>query len=373
MSSKFIFTDFNKNILNISATLEEFLNCPNSNGTLTILKEELKKNYKTVVFIIFDGLGINPININLKDDSFIKSNIKDILTSVFPSTTTNATTTMLTNKYPMEHGWFAWSLYFDELKAAVNIFPGVNSHTNEPVDQMYKTKIIPTEPFYKYAHTDYAISKVAPIYWSDGENLNKYVASDIDDYFSLTKEICQKEGKQFIYLYCPEPDHMMHEYGVSSLESKITINYLNLKLKELYESVEDTLFIVTADHGQVDIDGYIELYKDEELLSLLEWPLFLEARAPAFRVKEGCNDEFVRLFNEKYSEDFELFETKDLIDQKVFCLTNNLDKAYLLGDYIALAKTNKIMLLGELANHHKGHHGSLTEEMLVPLILLSKK
>ena len=49
------------------------------------------------------------------------------------------------------------------------------------------------------------------------------------------------------------------------------------------------------------------------------------------------------------------------------------DKGYLLGDFIAIGTdTHKIGWL--TPNQHKflGHHTSLTEEMMVPLILLKK-
>ena len=119
---KFTKPNFNKNIINISASLAKFLGAEITKPTLNILNKELNKNYKNVVFIIFDGLGNNPIKINLPKNSFIRKNIKTTLTSTFPSTTTNATTTLLTNKYPLEHGWLGWDLYFEELNRSVEIY-----------------------------------------------------------------------------------------------------------------------------------------------------------------------------------------------------------------------------------------------------------
>ena len=91
-NKNFIIPNWTNSNLNISATLAEFLGAPNKNATLPILKRELDKQYKNVVFICFDGLGINPININLDKNDFLRKNIKQTLVSTFPSTTTNATT-----------------------------------------------------------------------------------------------------------------------------------------------------------------------------------------------------------------------------------------------------------------------------------------
>ncbi len=71
--------DWTKSNLNISATLAEFLGAPNKNATLPILKNELAKGYKNVVFICFDGLGIYPMEKNLNEDDFLRNNIKQTL------------------------------------------------------------------------------------------------------------------------------------------------------------------------------------------------------------------------------------------------------------------------------------------------------
>ena len=92
---EFIFPNFNKSILNISSTLATYLGCKNDKPILNELMDELKKNYKNIVFMCIDGLGINPININLDDNSILKKNIKMTLTYTFPSTTNNATICIL--------------------------------------------------------------------------------------------------------------------------------------------------------------------------------------------------------------------------------------------------------------------------------------
>lgn len=371
MNEKFIKPNFSNNIINISATLAEFLGCTNDKPTLPTLAKELKKGYKNVVFLILDGLGVNPINKNLTDDSFIQKNIKQILTSVFPSTTTNATTTFLTNKYPIEHGWLGWSLYFEDLKRPVDIFPETDSFTREPIEKGYVKKVLPVEPYYKGA-VDYTTNVVVPKYWNNDYE-NRYEWKNFDELLEHIESICKKEGKQFIYSYCDEPDHTMHEYGVSSFEAKKVINTLNCGIEELCSRLSDTLFIISADHGQTDVDGYIELYKDEELISMLEWPQFLEARATAFKVKQHCHKDFIGFFNKKYGGDFELCKVEDLIADNFFGDSVN-ENVKLLGDYIAIGKANKIMKLTPLSHDFKGHHTSLTkEEMEVPLIIIGNK
>lgn len=367
--ARFIKPDFNNNIINISATIAEFLGCPNDKPTLPALSRELAKGYKNVVFVILDGMGVYPVEKNLAEGAFFKKNTIQVLTSVFPSTTTNATTTYLTDKYPMEHGWFGWSLYLEELGRAVDIYPEVDSETGEHIEQGYMKKRLPVEPYYKNSKL-YATNVVVPEFFDDDYH-NRYVWESVEEIYGYIAQICKKEGRQFVYTYCTEPDSTMHRYGVTSPEARRVINALNDGFEGLCGECADTLFIISADHGQIDIDGCIELYKDGELLSMLEWQPFLEARATAFKVKPQSRGKFIATFNKKYGTDFELFKTEELIKDNYFGGSGG--HAELLGDFIAVGKTNKIFKLHARGHDFKGHHTSLTEEMEVPLILASSR
>ncbi len=371
-SVKFTKPDFNNNIINVSASLATFLNCDNKNKTLKVLDETLKKNYKNVVFIIFDGLGKNPLEINLDKSSILRKSVEAELTSVFPATTTNATT-LLANSFPLEHGMFGWSINFEELGKNVDVYLSKDSETGEPIEDGFMAKRLPIIPFYKDAKTDYKISNVVPAYWHDGIEKNRHICSQIDDYFREIEAICKEEGRQFVYCYCPEPDATMHDNGVSSKEAKNLINHINRQIEKLSKICKETLFIITADHGQVEIDDYIDIYKDEKLYSLLKCPPYLESRATAFKVKEGCEEEFKELFIKNYGEDFQLHKSGELIGKGYFGDPSIEGERELLGDYIAICKSHKHFIKHEDSNRFKGHHGSLTEEMFVPLIIIENK
>ncbi len=362
--SQWIKPDFNNSIVNLSSTLAESLGCPNGKPTLPALSRQLSAGYKNIVLLVLDGLGMYPISRNLEEGSFLRRNLKRELTSVFPSTTTNATTSLETALFPMEHGWFGWSLYFEELQRAVDLFSDVDSATGEPLHLGYARRVLPTTPFYRKIG-QYTANVVVPPFWREEEN--RYPYGDMFEMKTQIERVCKKKGKQFIYAYCPEPDSTMHRHGVSSEEAKKVICALDGLVEELAAALSDTLVIVTADHGQVDIGGQFEVYRDGELCSLLKWRPYLEARAAAFKVKEGEKRAFEELFEEKYGADFALTPVERLIGENYFgCAANQ--NAKLLGDYIAIATTDKIMKLTPRSHDFKGHHASLTEEMLVPLI-----
>lgn len=365
----FIKPNWENSNLNISATLAEFLGAPNKNKTLKVLKDELEKGYKNVVFICLDGFGINPININLDDNSLLKKNIKQVLTSTFPSTTTNATTSLLCNKQPLEHGWFGWSMHFEKIERNLDIYLHSDSQTGEKVDYEYPIDSSVVH-YFDNASSDYEINTVLPPYVKVKNEEKKISIQNEVEMCDAIRQICLKSGKQFVYAYLPEPDSTMHEFGVSSKESKQKISEIHAQIEKLYNDLTDALIVITADHGQIDVEGFIEFYKDKEMIDMLECTPYLDARTPAFIVKNGKESDFEQLFKERYGKDFKLFKTKDLIDDGWF--GERGDFGYLLGDYIAMGVTHKQFISYENMKRFKGHHTSVTEEMEVPLIILRK-
>ena len=95
----------------------------------------------------------------------------------------------------------------------------------------------------------------------------------------------------------------MHQQGVSSPQAREVMGEISRGIQNFLKTVKDTLLIVSADHGQVDVAGYVDLYGDEKLMGMLKTYPFQEARAPAFLVKPQCR------------RDFQLFPSEHLIEQ----------------------------------------------------------
>ena len=73
-----------------------------------------------------------------------------------------------------------------------------------------------------------------------------------------------------------------------------------------------------------------------------------------------------------FGEDFDLHEMSDVIDSKLFGDgIENLIFRDTLGDYLAIAKTDKTILYGGSEFLKSQHAGYTDDEILVPLIVLS--
>lgn len=365
----FIYPDYNgNNVLNVAASLSSFLGNPNGNATVPELDKELKKGYKRMIFLVFDALGTYPLELNTPADGFFRANTIKTLTTVFPSTTACASATMISGLYPSQHGRFGWCMYLPELGGRVDILVGTRSEGDrKKVDVKKLKEMFPLRGFYLDNKTDYRVSSILSSIIDDG-NPDRIVEETVSGVFDRIYEICKREEKQFIYVHCPQPDNIFHHRGVDDEKSRLMVEDIQNRTKKLSEDFKDTLVIVTADHGQVNINGYVPLYKDEKLSDMLFAPPDVEVRAVCLRVKEDKKEDFERYFTEKYGEDFALLKTEDLINRGVF--GPRTEKTDALGNYFAVARTNVLAMLHPCTSTFLGQHTSLTEEMKVPLILL---
>jgi len=353
-----IFPDYENSILNISATLQDYLGTPNDIPKIKTLQDELARDYQTIILLVIDALGQRALEKHLPETSFLRTRHIQTLTSVFPSTTTCATTTLLSALYPAQHGWFAWALNFPELHRTIELFRNTCYYTGGvlSVDDFANTRL-PYQNFFQ------------------GQPLIVRSKETMCNFFTQLNDACKSRPK-FVYAYYSTLDSIMHTHGASSKPARGLIKRLDKRLETFIKKHPNTLVILTADHGQVGVADYIEIYKDPDIMACLAQNMSMDPRAAAFHIKPDMHDAFRAAF-EKYSADFTLFKTADLIADGVFGPFTNDEYKLFLGDYIAIGTdTNKILIFAE--NHkqtaYRGHHtGTTPDEMLVPLILISSK
>ena len=313
-------------------------------------------------------MGMYPLKQNLYKNSFLRKHIIKTITSVFPSTTTNATTTLYAAKYPSQHGLFGWSLYFKEINRCIDIYIGKDSYTQENISSSVVDNYMKFDYFFDNNKSDYIVTTLFPPYIK--RDKNNIVYEKIDDLFENIKNICNNNDKNFIFAYNCEPDSTMHKYGVSSCESKKKILEINDCLEKLASELTDSIIIITPDHGQTDIKEYIKLYEDQELVDSLKTFFYIEPRAVGLQVKDKVK--FLKVIK-KYRKDAKLFTVDKLIKNNYFGPPT--ERLRMLGDYMLVMKNDyKCFLFNENSLLFKGHHAGLSKkEMILPLIVVEKK
>ena len=188
--------------------------------------------------------------------------------------------------------------------------------------------------------------------------------------FQIIEDKCNCDGKKYIYAYDTNPDSTMHRLGTDSEEVKNIIIDLNDRIEKLSKKLDNTIIFVVADHGHKDVIN-IDLNDYPDIVDCLVRNTSLEPRAVNFFVKKDKLKQFESLFNKYFSEDFDLYDMKDVIDSKLFGdgEENEIFRDA-LGDYLAIAKTDKTLLYGGCEILKSQHAGYTDDEIMVPLIII---
>ncbi len=353
--------DYNKCLTNLACSVQNYFGVKPKHKTLKVLDNILEEEKpKKVVVILFDGLGYNILNRTLPEDSFLRKNLKDSIFSVFPATTTAAETTVRTGLNPIEHGWLGWTVYFKPIDKVIIPFRKTEKGKEETCKEFQNV-----EPFLVSRtivdDINEAGKKAAII-----SNFGGVPYENLDD---MLEKIKTSEAN-YIYAYDVEPDNSMHDLGINNDRVKQLILERSEKLEQLCKDLKDTLLIVVADHGHLEVDN-VFLHDYPELLALLERTTSLEQRTVSFKVKPEKYEEFKQLFNNLFGNDFTLYGKNEIIESKLFGdgEPNPLFEDA-LGDFIAIAEnSDKTLVMDDEYTLVSTHGGYSDDEILVPLII----
>lgn len=163
----------------------------------------------------------------------------------------------------------------------------------------------------------------------------------------------------------------MHNLGIDCIEVKEIIRDLNKRIEQLSSKLKDTIIFVIADHGHKNVIN-IHLEDYPEIADCLLRNTSIETRAVNFFIKPEKKTKFINLFNQHFSNDFDLYDKEEIITSKLFGdgEENEIIKDT-LGDYLAIAKTDKCILYNGNEEHKGQHAGYTNEEIFIPLIIIN--
>lgn len=358
--------NYDKSLVSLASSVLEHFSAKRGHPTLEIFDELLaKKRYKNVVVMLFDGMGTEILKKHAVSAPFLLAHLRDTISSVFPPTTTAATTSIQSGLTPLEHGWLGWSVYFKELGRAVNLFPNTDFETNEPIECYNAGKtIIP----YKSVEDKINEAGKYKAYFVSRFASNK--VTTLDELTDKVKELCGSDGEKYIYTYWHEPDHTMHDLGTTNVVISEHIKLINDTVENLCSTLEDTLLVVTADHGLVDIN-WVTLQDYPDILECLEHIPCIESRALTFFVKDGMQDIFAERFNSHFGDKYILLSKEEVVQGGIFGSgTPHAKFDDFVGDYLAIATSDLAIEprpFGEFM-FNAMHAGYSQDELNVPFI-----
>ncbi len=362
--------NYKNNIVNIAQSLLKHYNLATNQATLPLLNKYLAKDYDHIAVILLDGHGSNHFTLHENETAFLKQHLKMELSSVFPATTTAATTAMQTGLTPYESGFLGWFQYFPKEDLHYTIF--MNEDYYEP------KKGIPKDFYDTYFKRETIFEKVnkhklAKTKQFYPKKIDKQGYETLEEGLDRLTTFQKNNSKTLAYLYSIEPDFSSHHHGITSTEVKDALTSINDNLIKLPEKLpKNTLIILTADHGLVDVEA-IDLFDYHDLTSTFEHLPAGEPRATQFFIKEGMHEHFINFFEEHFGQYFNLYTKAELLSKKLLGTgepSELIDTC--LGDFIAIAKDRYMFKLSD-KQAHLAHHGGMSQgELIVPLSIITR-
>lgn len=369
MGKGIFYPNYDESILSLSCSVLKYFGVEPKHKTLPAADKILSKNYKHVVVILLDGLGINILEKHLSKNDFLRKHLILQYSSVFPPTTTASTTTFLSGLSPIEHGWLGWDVYFEQENKTVTCFTNNLQGTTEPAAD-YKI----ANKYFSYKNIAHQISETknadAKIIFPFGKDGFPRLGRWLNE----IKKRSSVDEKNFTYAYWTNPDHHLHLKGTDSSSVHKIVKNLNQKIQELCSDLKDTVVFVTADHGHTDVEKDYLVENHPELANMLIRRTVLEPRAMSFYVKDEFKNNFAEEFKKRFSEDYKIFSREDIFKMQLFGTDLPHKNLTGIGDFIAIAINKKILLWDKSEKDFKSHHAGLTsDEMCIPLICYEAK
>jgi hypothetical protein len=362
--------DYRNSIMNVSRSLLRFYGAYDGDDTVGVLDEALDGSVNHVIYMLLDGLGMNIIKAHLPESSFVRKNLAKTVTSVFPPTTSAATTAVLSAKPPIETGWLGWMQRFESVGRHVILFKNTDYYTEETLDVDIRKDHLPYETItetIRRVRPDVKTTVLFPSFVPNG-------SKTFSDMLFALDVITDTNAKSMTYAYWTEPDLSIHEKGIGADDVGTLVRELDRSLEDFSQKLPgDALLVLIADHGMIDVEAD-PLHDDAELLAMLRTMPSLESRATVFHLKDGMKDAFIRHFKETYKDNYELYDSETLISQGLFGTgrTHPMARDF-LGDMIAIATKDRMLSVTK-GFPFKAHHAGMTkEELEVPLVIFKKR
>ena len=353
---------------------------------LQALPSEEIGDYRKVLLLVVDGLGMAALNA-LSPDGILARSVRTKITSVFPSTTATAITSLMTGLYPVEHGLTGWHMYFRELGTVLAVLPGKPRYGGIPWGSsgVDVKRLLGLSTVFDRVKAPSTL--ITPRSIADSPfNRALRGAGEVEPYAGLHDFFaCLEQGihgataRHYHYAYWSEFDHIAHGFGSSSSEAQRHLHAFEAAFEAFLSKIEgsSTLVVVTADHGFIDCDpdAVTSLWDYPEIESCLSLPLSGEARAAYAYVKFGQEGQFERQVTDLLGDRVDLYRSTDLHAKGYFGQGSEhpqfLDR---IGDYVLIPKGRGIVrdaVFGEQKSAMVGYHGGMhPDEMWVPMIVL---
>ena len=378
----------------------------NNDGALNdpLLNAALPDKVSKVVLLVIDGFGFNQFQHYYKENPFLSNLVSNgevyPKTSVFPSQTTNALTTLNTGLTPQQHGLFEYFVFLKSI-GVVNTLrferlgkrrpSSLLEEGFDPSILLYKSQTIHETlaergvASFTHMHASNALNICSKLIFRASQITPS--PNSFETVSALRKNLEANIDKNaYFFVHLDTLDTISHVYGPGSFEYQAELSRLTYLLnKELIEKIDpktakETLLLVTADHGAVNVNPaettYLN-YLPKTLLNLKRGPdrkPIMPTGSPRevfLHIKENKLQETKEWLIQKISGKAQVLETSEAVESGLFGSGDpSQDVLDRLGNLMILPFGNGTVWFespGGCKLSYLGQHGGLSgQEMLVP-------
>jgi hypothetical protein len=312
-------------------------------------------------------------------------------TTIFPSTTAAAVTTLQTARTPQEHGNIAYFLWLEEFATVAQMLrwgPAAQrrgsffddrsidprSYAKVPSihrairDHGGRSYIVEPEIFRNEAMTRMHGAEATYIGYLLPSTMGVRVGQLLDGR-------AEDDSPLYIYAYWAGVDTVAHWYGPRGPEHAAEAALLDRDLERALgdRAAGDTLVILTADHGHASIDParLIDLEADRELRALLRNPIAGEPRLVFLHTDRAAD---VKAYLEHaYPGTFLLIDRDEAIEAGLFGRGDPALARKRIGEVLAMLSDDRaasvVRVDGQVVLHRGAHGGMTADEMRIPVLL----
>jgi len=324
------------------------------------------------------------------------------LTSQFPSTTAGHITTIHTGMPVGEHGIFEW-YYFDPMLDRVIApllysFAGTTQRDTLKPTGTKPASLYPATNLYRplkqkgvsatiFQHREYTPSTYSNVVFKGAKAIGYRTLPEA--LVNLAGRLSEARPPAYFFFYFDRIDAICHEYGPESAQTTAEIQVFLMAMEQVFlkamaGSRKKILFLLTADHGQVEVDPQTTLYLNRDpAFSGLEKFLKVnrngELIVPAgsardffLYIKPGALDEAQAFLASPLEGRAEVRKVAEMEQAGYFGPVITPQFRVRAGDLVILPYRGESVWWFEqdvFEQKFRGHHGGLTKpEMEIPLI-----
>lgn len=393
-------------LVNIPGTITRLLDVPDFGKPPLneAILNPLGSHYNKIVLLLVDALGYNLLGrlMSQEDDMlwrrYVDRAVYSPITSICPSTTASALTSLWTGEGPATHGVIGYEMWAKEFGMVINNIRHSSASSRGDTGGLARSGFDPLD-FIKtpllgahlrqhdihsntFIHSSIAHSGLSVMQMED-VNVHAYI-DEADLCVNLAEFINRRQGvREYIYVYYSDVDTLMHHYSDEDTRIALQFGAFSSLFEKAFlgnlstAALDETLLILTADHGSKTTpqNPHYDLNNHPDLVECLVMQPTCEHRMAFFFIKPGkiqtVRDYFDRVWPEKfYLVDPEIALESGLFGQEPF----HEKSRERIGDLIAIARDDAYLWWAHGPNLMAGRHGGLSrEEMLVPFYGLPLK